>query len=524
MATVVIDPVTRIEGHLRITCEVENGKVKNAWNTCTMFRGFEIFMKDIAPQDTWTYAMRICGVCPTPHGINSAAAAEKAMGVDLIPDNARLIRNMLMAAQLGYDSILWLYPLAALDYVNVPSTLKAKTNDPVLLEIQGRVKAIVDSGQVNLFSNQFWDNPGYLLTPEQNLELLSHYISGTVYQQYANQAAAVLAGKFPMIQNLAAGGWMNLPTLEQIIYYQDQMTLVKEFTDTVVWGDLLALASVYGSLAGFGGGVGNFLTWGNFDDKSQKPTDRLFPSGAIFDKQLKVYDVDPAKAQIFTKHSWYPDDLGGGKAPLESGQEPQQYTELPPMDGSKLPEGKYDWTRAARYPDPKGKPRPMEVGPLAEVLVAYAKGRPDVKKYVDQVLAAVGATGNPGVLFSDLGRVAARIIKARVNTDYALQWSAQLLENVNAGDTKVFIDPPNPNGQGTGIGAMDAPRGALSHYCTIANGKTVKYAAVPASNWNLAPRDDNDVRGPVEEALVGVPCPNPDEPLDILRTVRTFDP
>jgi hydrogenase large subunit len=192
MTKVVIDPITRIEGHLRITCEVENGKVKDAWNTTTLFRGFEIFMEGIDPRDTWHYAQRICGVCPNPHAQNSATAAERAMGVDKVPDNARLVRNMLDATQHGYDSILWFYILNAFDYVNVPDVLNAKTTDPQLLAIQERVKTIATSGQVNPFSNHYWDHPGYKLPPEVNLTLTSHYLQAIEAQQWANQAGAVI--------------------------------------------------------------------------------------------------------------------------------------------------------------------------------------------------------------------------------------------------------------------------------------------------------------------------------------------
>jgi Ni,Fe-hydrogenase I large subunit len=523
MAKVVIDPITRIEGHLRITCEVENGKVKDAWNTCTLFRGFEIFMEGIDPRDTWHYAQRICGVCPNPHALNSATAAERAMGVETVPDNARLVRNMLDATQLGYDSLLWFYILNAFDYVNVPDAVNAKTTDPQLIAIQDQLRSQVASGQTNFLSNQYWDNPGYKLPAEVNLLLTSHYLESIQVQQYANQACAVIAGKFPMIMNMAAGGITQLPSEEEILYYMNRMSLVKQFNETVLLPDLLAVAAAFPELATYGQGVGNFLTWGLLDEQSQKPEDRVFPSGGIFGGQLQVQPVDPAKPVLYTKYSYYDDSVGAGKTPLEVGQLPLDFTGYPDIEGEAFPTGKYDWTRAARYPSPDGKNVPMEVGPLAEVLVAYLAGRPEAKKYVDQVLAAVGAAGKPEVLVSNLGRVGARVIKALINTDYALSWADQLLANIKAGDTTCF-SKPNVDAEGTGISGYDAPRGALSHYCQTSGGKVAKYAAVPASNWNLAPRDDDGVRGPVEEALVGTPVANPEQPLEILRTVHTFDP
>ncbi len=523
---VVIDPLTRIEGHLRVTAAVENGKVVDAWTTCTLFRGFEIIMENRKPADCWQMAMRICGVCPTPHGVNAAVAAEKAMGLEKVPVNAVLMRNMLLAAMMGYDHILWFYVLNAFDYVNVPDALNAKTTDPELKALQDVVKANATSGLPGLFSNMWWDHPGYLLTPEQNLELTSHYLQSIQAQQRANEASAILSGKFPHVMTLAAGGMTAQPTIEQVMYYNDLMTQVKEFNDVVMWNDLLAVASVYGELATFGQGVGNYLTWGNFNDPEKQTLDsRLFPAGAIFDKNLSaVIMPDPTKVAMFTKNSWFPDDAGAGKPPILVPQQPQEFTQLPPIEGPDFPEGKYDWTQSANYPNPSGTPVPMEVGPLAEVLVAYSKGEEKTVRYVDEVLAAIGQTGNPSVLISNLGRVAARVIHARANTDYALEWSAQLLANLKSGKTDVYTEPPNMDGDGSGWGAEDAPRGALAHYCEMTGGMTSKWSAVPASNWNFSPANDDGAKGPVEQAIIGTPVENVYQPLEILRTVHTFDP
>jgi Ni,Fe-hydrogenase I large subunit len=523
---VIIDPLTRIEGHVRITCAVENGKVVDAWNTATLFRGFEMIMKNRKPADCWHFAMRICGVCPTPHGINAAVAAEKAMGLEKVPENAQLVRNMLLAAMLGYDHILWFYQLNAFDYVNVPDALNAKTTNAELKALQDVVKANATSGLPGLFSNFWWDNPAYKLTPEQNLLLTSHYLQSIEAQQWANQASAMLAGKFPHIMTLAAGGLTTQPTIEQVMYYQEYMMKVKEFVNTVLWQDLLAVAPAYLDLATYGKGVGNFLTWGNFDDpKTQTMDTRLFPAGAVFGGDLtKVNAVDPAKVMMYTDSSYFPTAAGGGKPPIQVPQDPQEFTALPPLEGNEFPSGKYDWTQTANFPDPSGKGVPMEVGPLAEVIVAYLKKEPATVKYVDEVLAAVGKTGHPEVLVSNLGRIAARIIHAMANADYALKWSDELLANIKAGSTDVYEQPPNMTGDGFGIGAQDAPRGALAHYCEMKGGMTSAWSAVPASNWNFSPRNPSGARGPVEEALIGTPVPNVNQPLEILRTVHTFDP
>lgn len=520
MAKVVIDPITRIEGHLRITCTVENGKVTDAWNTATMFRGFEIFMKNRDPKGIWQFAQRICGVCPTPHAFNSVRAVETAMGMDKMPDSARLIRNMMEATQLGYDHILWFYQLNGFDYVNVPNSLKANPTTPGLKAVQAQVKAIVDSGQLGPFANMYWDHPGYALPPDLDLEIVAHYLQALEIQQRACDAGAMLGGRYPMINNYVPGGVTQMPGIEEIEYYKSQMSDVKTFIDTIMVPDLLAIAPYYLNLATYGKGVGNFLTWGVLDEKSQDPYDRLFPRGGIFDGKLALEKVDLNDVRQYTKHSWFGDGVGAGKHPLDVGQEPINFTKMPPMEGEGLPEGKYDWTQAVRY----GKEdRPMEVGPLAQVLVAYLAGRPEVKKLVDDTLAAVGQAGNPTVLLSNLGRVAARVIKAKVNSDNALRWADELLDNIGKGETNVYNEIDFSK-DGTGQSGWDAPRGALAHYTKIKGEKIDTYAAVPPSNWNLSPRDDKGVRGPVEEALVGTPVADPAKPLEILRTVHTFDP
>ena len=518
---VVIDPVTRIEGHLRVTCVVENGKVTDAWNTCTLFRGFEIFMKDRDPRDVWHYTMRICGVCPTPHGWNGVRASEMAMGIDKMDDNTRLIRNMMEASQIAYDHILWFYVLNAFDYVNVPNALKAKPTTPSLKAVQQTLKTFVASGQLGFLANMYWDNPGYKLPPDLDLELTAHYLQSIEMQQIANDAGGVfLGGKYPMIMNYAPGGCTQLPGLQDIITYKQRMQTVADFVDTVVIPDLLAIAPYYIGLASVGKGVGNFLSWGVLDEKSQDPYDRVFPRGGIYGGKLASEKVDPDETKMYTKHSFYPDSLGGGKHPLDVGQEPQEYVDLAAIAGAELPKSKYDWTQAVRY---GAQEAPMEVGPLAQMLMAYLAPRPEAVKLVDSTLAAVGAAGHPEILVSALGRIVARVLKLKITMDNAQRWADELLANMAAGITQVNSMPEVPD-SGEGKGGWDAPRGALCHYVRIKNKKIDSFAAVPASNWNFSPRDDKGVRGPVEEALVGMPVGDAAQPLEILRLVHTFDP
>jgi Ni,Fe-hydrogenase I large subunit len=520
MTKIVIDPITRIEGHLRITCSVENGKVSDAWNTATLFRGFEIFMKNRDPLSVWHFAERICGVCPNPHAFNSVQAVERALGMEKMDDTARLIRNMTEAAQIGYDHILWFYVLNAFDYVNVPNALRAKPSTPTLKGVQDQVRAVFDSHQLGPFANMYWDHPGYKLPPDLDLELTAHYLDAIRVQQKANEATATLGGRFPMIHHYIPGGVTQLPSIDQILFYRSRMEEIKAFTDTVMFPDLLAIAPYHLDLSQTGKGVGNYLTWGVLDEASQDPYDRLFPRGGVFGPELKVQKVDPDQVRRYTKYAWYGDAAGQGMHPLDSGQEPIQFTNLPPMEGEELPQGKYDWTQAVRYGE---RDLPVEVGPLAQILVAYLSGRSEVKDLVDGVLKAIGKPGEVQLLMSDLGRIAARVIKAKVNADNAVRWSDALLANMKAGKTSVFrkLDTGRT---GEGRGGWDGPRGALCHYVRIRNGVVQNYAVVTPSTWNLSPRDDKGVRGPVEEALVGKPVADPSRPLEILRTVHTFDP
>lgn len=520
MATqlVKIDPVTRIEGHLRCTVEVTNGKVSDAWVTSTMFRGLETITKGRDPRDIWHFAQRICGVCPTPHGTNAVQATERAMGINMVPDNARLVRNMLEASQLAYDHVLWFYHLNGLDYVNPVNALKAKPTTPALKELAATLTGFAASGQLGPFANGWWTNPLYKLSPDMDLELVSHYLQALEVQRTANEGTAIIGGKFPMIMSNVPGGVTHLPSIPQILDWQQKSIVqVKDFIDNVMLPDLLAVAQVYGADLLTGAGHKNYLTWGVLDEKSQVPEDRLFPRGAIFDGALKVEKVDPSMVKQWTKSSWYPDTLGAGKAPLDVGQDPPQPPAKMPDTMEEL-NGKYGWTQAASIGD-----RPMEVGPLAATLVAYLNKRPDAVALVDTVLAAVGQKGNPGVLMSNLGRVAGRVIHAKASIDNALRWSDELIANIKGGDTTYFIDKPVPD-SGTGVGGWDAPRGALCHWMKIEGGKVAQWAAVPATNWNCSPRNDKGVRGPVEESLVGTPVSNPAEPLEVLRCIHTFDP
>ena len=520
MPKVVIDPVTRIEGHLRVTCQVEDGQVVDAWNHAQQFRGFELILQGRDPRDAWQFAQRICGVCPTPHAHASVLATEHAMGHQAVPDNARIIRNMFEATHVGYDHILWFYILNAFDYVNVPDALNAQPTLPTLQRVQRQVRAVVDSGQLGPFAGHWWDHPAYRLEPDQNLELVHHYLQAIEIQQAANDAQAFIGGRFPMVMSYIPGGMQQRLTPEHITYYIGQMERVRNFVDDVMIPDLLAIAPAYIELAEHGQGVGNYLSWGLFDTTSQAPEDRLIPAGIITNNDLgNVQPADLDQVRMYTRHSWYDDSAGEGRHPLDTSQQPN-FTQMNPINSPDLPEGKYDWTQAARYGD---EALPMEVGPLAEMLVAYGARQPYAVGLIDSTLEALGVAGQPQILQSNLGRIAGRVLREKMNVDFAMQWAQELLDNYGRGRQAVYEHRDVPS-EGEGSGGWNAPRGALAHYMRIEGGKIGSYAAVPPSNWNLSPRDDNDVRGPVEQALIGVPVEDPERPLEILRTIHTFDP
>jgi [NiFe] hydrogenase large subunit len=481
---IVIDPITRIEGHLRIEVEIANGKVINAWNTSTLFRGYEIILKGRDPRDAWHFSHRICGICPTSHGHTASMSLENSFGVTP-PDNARLIRNLLEAAQIGYDHVLWFYILNGFDYVDVVSALEARPSSPYLKRVQERLKAFVDSGQLGFLQNAYWGSPEYKLPPDLNLELAAHYIESLRIKSLGTEAAAVFGGKYPYIMSTPPGGVTCVPTLTQIADFQDKHK--------------------------------NFLSMGVLDAESQDPYDRLFPMGAIFNGELKAEKVDLLKdIEEFVGHSWYTDRSGEGRNPMDGITEPK----FTGQEGIKEidHEGRYDWTKAVRF---KGKP--MEGGPLAQMLLAYLAGREPAKKLVDDTLKAVGMEGRLDILFSALGRVVARVLKLKMTMDSVDGWVNELVQNIKAGDTE-FYRPYKIPDSAKGVAGWDAPRGPITDYNVIEGGKLKNWQAVPASNWNFSPRDDEGVRGPAEEALIGVPVVDPKKPLEVLRVVHSFDP
>ena len=528
MAKYTIDPITRIEGHLRIDVEIEGGKVTNAWSSAQLFRGLEIILKGRDPRDAPYITQRACGVCTEVHALASIRALDDALKVK-IPPLARLTRNLVHGAQFIHDHMVHFYALSALDWVDVVSALKAdpkktsalannlgnypKSGPSDFKAVQDRLKAFVDSGQLGPFANGYWGHPDYRLPPEGNLMAVAHYLECLRMQVKASRMMAMFGGKNPHIQNLVAGGVTNVRDLNpkrlaEFLYYLKEM---QSFIDNVYLPDVLAVAAFYKDWGAKNiGGTTNFLAYGNFpqNEGAWKDENFFMPSGVIFDRNIaKPMAVDPGKVTEEVKRSWYKD--GSPKHPYQGVTEPVK----PDYDY----EGKYSFFKAPRY-----QGRPCEVGPLAQVLMAYAKGQPQAKTVVNAVLKHLSVPAS--ALFSTLGRTAARCIEAKIIADAMVGWVMEAVERLKSGDTKTASDWKWP-GESMGMGLIDVPRGALGHWLkTNKDNKIDNYQLVVPSTWNLGPRDAKGQLGPVEESLVGTPVADPKRPLEIIRTVHSFDP
>ena len=548
MARIVIDPVTRIEGHLRIEAELSGGTVSDAWSSGTMFRGIELILRGRDPREAWIWTQRICGVCTTVHALASVRAVEDALGIE-VPENASLIRNIIGASQYVQDHVIHFYHLHALDWVDVTLALKAdpsktsqlaesisawpKSSRTYFKGIQDRVKALVASKQLSLFSSGYWGHPAYHLPPEANLLAVAHYIEALEFQRDYIRIHAVLGGKNPHLQTYLVGGMSTAmdPNEPQATINPERITLLAEladkgqtFVDQVYIPDVLAVASFYRDWFGRGEGLGNFLSYGDYPQGSVKDASRFFlPRGAIFNRDLsKVYPVDPAQVAEYVTHSWYEYSDGDqkGKNPFQGETSPKYTGPKPPFEHLQTDQ-KYSWLKAPRYQD-----HAMEVGPLARMLVAYASGHQEVKDLVNGVLAKLGA--QPSALFSTLGRIAARAIETQLMARQVSKWVAELGGKLGHGDLRVHSgekwDPDTWPKEAQGFGFHEAPRGSLAHWVQIEDKKIKNYQAVVPTTWNAGPRDAKGQRGAYEASLLKTPIADPERPVEILRTVHSFDP
>jgi Ni,Fe-hydrogenase I large subunit len=543
---VVVDPITRIEGHLRIEAEVDKGAVNDAWSSSTMFRGIEIILKGRDPRDAWVFTQRICGVCTTVHAIASVRAVENAIGAKP-PPNARLLRNLIMSSQMVHDHVIHFYHLHALDWVDLVSALSADPQKTAELQqsisdwplssqkyfagVQARLKAFVDRGQLGPFANAYWGHSAYKLPPEANLMAVAHYLEALDFQREFVRIHAILGGKNPHLQSFLVGGMatpvdpdqqasLNLGTIAAL---RQLVHKARDFVKRVYIPDLLAVASFYKDWAGYGAGVGNYMVYGEYPEDDSDNPQLFFPSGVIHKQQIgHIEPLDSKKITEYITHSWY-EYAGGDGVSLHpsKGETNPKYTGPEPPYQRLHTDAKYSWLKAPRYGD-----EPMEVGPLARMLVAYGRGQREVKPLVDGVLAKLGVGAS--ALFSTLGRVAARGIETQVLADHMGTWVEQLADNMNRHDYRIADnskwDPSTWPKEAVGHGLHEAPRGSLGHWVHIKDGAIVNYQCVVPSTWNAGPRDAHGKRGPYESSLLGTPIADPTQPLEILRTVHSFDP
>jgi Ni,Fe-hydrogenase I large subunit len=549
MATtkVVVDPITRIEGHLRIEAQAENGKIANAWASSTQFRGIEIIMQGRDPRDAWAFTQRICGVCTVVHAVASCRAVEDALKIR-IPPNANTIRNLIHGMQFVQDHVMHFYHLHALDWVDVTGALKAdpaatsrlarsispwpNNSETYFAGVKKRLGTFVSSGQLGIFTNGYWGHPAYRLPPEANLLAVAHYLEALDWQRDVIRLHTIFGGKNPH-PNFLVGGMacainvddaqtINAAKLTEV---KSMIARAQRFVEEVYWPDLVAIAGFYKDWGAIGGGVKNYLAVGEFPETDISDIGSLYlPRGVIFDRNLsKVEPYDHEGVAEFIHSAWY-DYSGGNNVGLHPyrGETKPHYTGPPTpwqfLQGSE----KYTWMKAPRYND-----RPMEVGPLARMLVAYATGHAEVKPLVDATLKTLDVPAS--ALFSTLGRTAARGIETVVLSRRLSKWYDDLLTRIKAGDVNTFNgdkwDPDTWPAQTRGYGALDAPRGALGHWVEIENGKIAHYQCVVPSTWNCSPRDPKGQMGPYEAALVdNHPLADPARPIEILRTIHSFDP
>jgi hydrogenase large subunit len=540
---ITVDPITRIEGHLRIDVEVDGGSVRNSWSSGQMFRGIEIMLKGRDPRDAWLFTQRFCGVCTTVHAIASVRAVENALKLE-VPLNAQLIRNIIMAAHGLHDHIVHFYHLSALDWVDVVSALSAdpaktsalaeslsawpRNSRREMEAVKAKLAAFVERGQLGIFANGYWGHPAMKLPPEVNLLAVAHYLQALEYQQKANRIVSLLGGKTPNIQNLAVGGVANAINLdnqatlnmEKLFTIKDILDDVQTFVEQVYLVDVAAVGAMYADWTKYGSGVTNYLAAPEFPlDTAGTKFD--IPGGTVFDGDLAGVKAitsfqDPYFRDNVSEaiaHSWYDGDWN--KHPWEEDTVPK-YSEW-------QDDGKYSWVKAPRFAG-----RVMQVGPLANMLIAFALGDELVKKYVgltlDRVSAIAGARVGPAALHSTIGRHAARAVRAGVFAEVAKKHWGLLVENIGKGDTAIFNPPTFPSGEQRGFGFHEAPRGLLSHWVVIKNGKIANYQAVVPSTWNAGPRDEKGQRGPYEASLIGNPIADAERPLEVLRTIHSFDP
>ena len=514
MARSVIDPITRIEGHLRAEMEVEDGVVTNAWVSGGAFRGMELVVENRTPEDAAMIVQRICGVCPVSHAHAACLAGERSYGIT-IPNNARIIRNIVEAGQFLHSHILWFYNLCALDYVDPLNALKA---DPVeaqrLAEAAGtstftdfkalsaRLTKFAENGQLSIFSGNWFgseggkagdhkdgaDGLGYNLPAELDLICTAHYLEALTMQAKASEICGLIGGKMPHIMTSTVGGTMWVPTEEKL---DDLWSLANEIYDWVaatMIPDTLALVPYYSKAFEFGKGCGRYVAWGVFDDPSFEMANRYLPSGVVSD-DLKLSEVNEDLITEYIGHSWYKDEPEFETLNPRQGVTHPEYTPYYKDEKTLEVNERYTWSKGPAY---DGKPH--EAGPFSRILAAYLRGVPFFKEQVDGLLKTLGVPGQLNVLQSTLGRTAGRQLESLYIAGKLKEWILEL---------------------------MEAVKGHTEH---VKDGKITGYQIIIPTTWNIAPHNAEGVPGPMEQALIGVPVTDIEQPINALRTVHSFDP
>jgi hydrogenase large subunit len=556
---VVIDPITRIEGHLRIEAQMNGGVIEQAYSAGTMVRGIELILRGRDPRDAWAFAQRICGVCTVVHAVASVRAVEDALKYP-IPPNAELIRNLMVGAQYIHDHVMHFYHLHALDWVDVISALKAdpkatsqlaqsisahpQSSPGYFADVQKRLKTFAETGRLGIFQNGYWGHPAYKLPPEANLMAVAHYLEALAWQRDVVALHAILGGKNPhpnfvvggapvaisvFPEHTGQGGGQGGTALDVVGLQRIESVIesMRSFVDAVYVPDTLAIAGFYKDWFKQGEGLGNFLCYGDFPSKGLgDPSGFLFPRGVILDRDLSaIHEVDlnaDDQIQEYVAHSWY--DYADGK---DKGLHPYKGETKLNYSGPKPPfeqlpvEQAYSWLKSPRW---KGKA--MEVGPLARVLMLYANGHEQTKELVGMALKKLDLP--VAALYSTLGRTAARTLETKIIADAMQGWYDQLVANIKGGDVTTFNealwDPSTWPKHAQGVGFMEAPRGGLAHWIVIDDARISNYQAVVPSTWNAGPRDPQGISGAYEAALKGHALHDPKQPIEVLRTIHSFDP
>ncbi|WP_256760118.1 nickel-dependent hydrogenase large subunit [Cohnella sp. WQ 127256] len=545
---IVIDPVTRIEGHLRIEAEMHNGVIQDAFSSGTAIRGLELIVQNRDPRDVWAYVQRICGVCTSTHALAAIRSVEDALDIK-VPRNAHLIRDLMNAAVMLHDHVVHFYHLHAFDWVDVLNALQAdpkqtstiaqsisnwpKSSPGYFKEVQQKVKNIVDSGQLGIFANGYWGHKEYKLPPEVNLLAVAHYLEALDWQKEIVKVQTIFGGKNPHPHYVVGGMATPLDINSDNGIHAERLSHVSQlideamvFVNEVYIPDVMAIGSFYKDWT-YGGGLNNYLSYGDFSTGDIRDVNLYrMPRGVILNGDLSnVMDVnpkDPDQVKEFIDHSWYTYDgqASGGKHPWE-GETNLNYTGPKGSYSTLNTADKYSWIKSPRW-----KEQSMETGPLARMIIGYAAKKPE---YIESVDSALSKLGLPfAALQSALGRTLARALEAGLVSKWMRDDMDSLIQNIRNGDQVTFNnskwDPSTWPAQSKGVGWIEAPRGALGHWIRIEDGKTKNYQAVVPTTWNASPRDHKNQIGAYEAALKGTPIADPENPLEILRIVHSFDP